>query len=269
MAQKSIRDRRLTTMSRERRGLGEGKNYVSGASVWEDHLAKRVHRIPFMGRQAHLARDSLFAAFLWECYQDKTEDIRELFPCEATPELAGRLKIRHPKYPDGSDKVLKTDLLVTKSSGKKRWLEAISVRLERDGRPPVGIAELQIIEAYWTERGVNWSLSLNSGLNSNWARNLDFLYAIALQPVRAGDGADEPEVQNAVIRALQRGKHTTVRQACEFAMRAEGLPVRYGLNALHLLLAAKSIRFDVHCREIDSEEVSRFAIRSEKLISLR
>jgi hypothetical protein len=269
MAQTSIRDRRLTTMSRERRGLGEGTEYVPGASVWEDPLAKRVHRIPFMGRQAHLARDSLFAAFLWECYEDETEDIRELFPCEATPELARRLKIRHPTYPDGSDKVLKTDLLVTKSSGKKRWLEAVSVRLERDGGPLFGIAELQIIEAYWTERGVNWSLSLNSGLNSNWAKNLDFLYAIALQPARAGDGADEPEIQNAVIRALRSGRHTTVRKACELAMRAEGLPVRYGLNALHLLLAAKSIRFDVHCREIDSEEVSRFAIRSEKHIALR
>ncbi|MFM0100997.1 TnsA endonuclease N-terminal domain-containing protein [Paraburkholderia nemoris] len=222
-----------------------------------------------MGREAQLPRDCLFAAFLWECYQDNTTDIRELMPCDHTDtvEVARVLKLRHPRNEDGTCKVLKADLLVTKREGRRRWVEAVSVRLQ-GGSPPAGQPELRIIEQFWKQQGVLWRLHLNDGLNTNWARNLDFLYAIALRPVRAGDGADSPTVQRAVMRALLDGQHMSVRTACEFAMKEKGLPVRFGLNAFHLLLAAKQIRFDVHCRDVDQEPVSALTIVDMRPIRL-
>ncbi|MFM0432923.1 TnsA endonuclease N-terminal domain-containing protein [Paraburkholderia aspalathi] len=269
MASTTILERQITRIRRGHLGCGEGANYRAGASVWEDRQAKRVHRVPFMGREAQLPRDCLFAAFLWECYQDNTTDIRELMPCDHTDtvEVARVLKLRHPRNEDGTCKVLKADLLVTKREGRRRWVEAVSVRLQ-GGSPPAGQPELRIIEQFWKQQGVLWRLHLNDGLNTNWARNLDFLYAIALRPVRAGDGADSPTVQRAVMRALLDGQHMSVRTACEFAMKEKGLPVRFGLNAFHLLLAAKQIRFDVHCRDVDQEPVSALTIVDMRPIRL-
>jgi hypothetical protein len=249
MASTTILERQIARIRRGHLGCGERADYKPGASVWEDRQAKRVHRVPFMGREAQLPRDCRLAAFLWECYQDNTADIREFMPCDhaETVEVARSLKVRHPRNGDGTCKVLKTDLLVTKHEGRRQWVEAVSVRLQGAG-PLAGQSELRIIEQFWKQHGVAWRLHLNDGLNSNWARNLDFLYAIALRPVRAGEGADSPLVQRAVLCALHSARHMSVRTACEFAMKEKGLPLRYGLNAFHLMLAAKHIRFDVHCR---------------------
>lgn len=273
MASTTIHERQITKIRREHLGSGEGADYKPGATVWDDGQAKRVHRVSFRGREAQLPRDCLYAAFLRECYEDNTSDIREFVPCDYTEtrELARALKIRHPRNIDGSDKVLKTELLVTKREGPRQWIEAGSVRLQGEhgeqrqlGSQP----ELRIIEQFWKERGVPWRLHLNDGLNTNWARNLDFLYAIALRPVRAGDGADDPVVQRAVIRALSRGMHTPARTACAIAMSDLGLPARYGLNAFHLLLAAKHIRFDVDCLDVDREPVSALAITNPQPVQL-
>jgi hypothetical protein len=270
MASTTILERQITKIRREHLGSGEGADYRPGATVWDDKLAKRVHRVPFMGREAQLPRDCLYAAFLRECYEDNTIDIHEFVPCDypETADLARALNLRHPRNPDGSDKVLKTELMITKREGGRQWVEAVSVRLQGKQRQPAGQPEIRIIEQFWKQRGVPWRLHLNNGLNTNWAMNLDFLYAIALRPIRAGDGAGDPVVQRAVIRALSKGRHTPARMACSTAMSDHGLPMRCGLNAFHLLLAARHIRFDLDCHDVDEEPVSALTITNAQPVCL-
>lgn len=260
MAAGSTRERKTAKIRREKRGQGKGANYRPGATVWEDPAAKRIHRVPFMGRQAHLARDTRYAAFLWFVYQDNTIDINELFPIDPTEtvEVARKLRLRHPRYADGSDRVLYTDLVVSKSDDVD-YLEAVSVRYSEDGQVSRS-TEYEILDRYWADRGVQWRLHTNTGLNSNWAKHLDFLYMLALRPQRAGEGANDPEVQSAVMNALSAGSHISVRMACERAMRRAGFPTRFGLNAFHLLLASKHIRFDLNCESVDDEPLSKLRV---------
>ncbi|MHB9835088.1 hypothetical protein Q8F57_009640 [Paraburkholderia terrae] len=270
MTTRSTQERKIAKFRREKRGKGEGADYRPGATVWDDRVAKRVHRVPFMGRQAHLARDTRYAAFLWECYQDETIDILEMFLCDPseTVEIARKLKLRHPQYADGSDRILSADLLVSKCKNGVRYREALSVRYSEDGHVSLNV-EHRILNRYWADRGIPWRLHTNTGLNSNWAKHLDFLYMLALRPERAGEGADDPDVQSAVLCALQTGFHTPVRNVCERAMQSAGFPLHFGLNAFHLLLAARRIRFDLDCADVDNEPVSRLiVVNFEPIIGL-
>lgn len=183
------------------------------------------------------------------------------FPLDSdvTVEIARAMRIRHPRYADGSYKILNTDLLVTKRTEHDAHQEAVSVRLRREKEPTLS-AELKIVERYWNLRGVPWRLHLNNGLNENWARNLDFLYAIAQRPARAGEGAGNPSVQHAIVRTILNGGHTEVGTACGAAMEEMERPPHHGVNAFHLLLAAKRIRFNLDCKDVDREPVSRFIV---------
>ncbi|TDG02682.1 hypothetical protein E1N52_38420 [Paraburkholderia guartelaensis] len=270
MSDLTTRQKRLVKIRQKGLGTGTGQAYVPGKTVWGDRWAKRVHRIPFMGREAHIANDSRYAEFLWETYQDDTVDIRESYVCdpELTLRIAGAMHIPHPRYDDGSEAILYTDFLVSKRLEGKLCFVAKSVRRRRD-EPPAMTNELRIVEQYWIRQGIPWSLVLNDGMNENWALNLDRLYLIALRPDRAGEGAMDPNIQQTILDALSWDTDATVSEVCAHVMRRRQQPFHFGLNAYHLLLAARHIRFNLDCGNFDHEPVSSLRIVDSQVVPLQ
>ena len=140
-------------------------------------------------------------------------EIREqypLFPRERTREIATKLNLRHPRYPDNrTDLVLTTDLLVFVRRRHRLFTIACAVKpAEHLRRKPVQ-RTLAIEREYWRDKADKFLVLTDSMLPRRLSAVLDWLYPALLKPFELPTEAEELA---GILR--KRSRETELHRAC-------------------------------------------------------
>lgn len=158
-------EKRIAKLRKEGRGSGIGAEYVPWIKVADFSSRGRVHRRHShkIGRAVHLLSDIEEDVFLKFEADDAVIDIREQFPIprSETMAIADRLGFRHPKA-HGVFTVMTTDMLVDFRGGRRL---AVSVKSGTDLDHARTLEKLEIEREYWTAKGVEWVLMLESAVS--------------------------------------------------------------------------------------------------------
>lgn len=134
------------------------------------------------GRTTQLLSHLEYHTFLVFEWVDSVVDIREQYPLERnkTQEIAEKLGIWHPRYPEGETKdgeevltVMTTDLLLTiRTFDNKEENLAISVKPAVKLEEKRTLEKLQIEKSYWEEKGIEWRIVTEKDINKNFTENM-------------------------------------------------------------------------------------------------
>ncbi|VWB62020.1 Transposon Tn7 transposition protein TnsA [Burkholderia lata] len=239
-------DLRRERMRQERRGLGDGGEYVPGLTQREMGSIGRAHRFVCTrcgGRQIALPSDMALAVFVEEHWDQRTCDLKEYFPhidVESTVKIAQGLGVRHPVFSDGSPAILTTDLLVCRrKEDRYQWsaIEVMSARAEISD-PSV---KFLIKQEYWRKLGVSMRIVRSDGLNSNRAKHLWYLFNVAEEFLLRGLTEDMRITQNTILRELSSARDATLLQFCHRVADLHGFARRDGVAAIRRLIALRLV----------------------------
>jgi hypothetical protein len=96
---------------------------------------------------------------------------------------------------------------------------------------------------YHHERGAQWRLALSHGLNTNWAKNLYWLFPIADDYYRVGFTRAEEEAQSIFLTRLRNPRGaTTIRDMCRHLRESGVLKGSSPVTAYGQLLATRTLQ---------------------------
>ncbi|MCA8348510.1 PDDEXK family nuclease [Burkholderia cepacia] len=230
----------------ERRGSGDGRDYVPGLTLREMGGVGRLRRFACTrcgGRQIVLSSDLILAVFVEEHWDPATCDLKEYFPLldfETTVQIAEVIGVRHPTLRDGSPAILTTGLLVCKHrEGKYQWhaIEIVSSR-EESSTPA---AALRIKQEYWRRLGVQARVERSDGLNSHRAKHLWNLFNVAEQVMLRGLSEAEKFAQRTILGQFSSSRDATLLRLCHRVADAHGLARADCIAAMRRLIALRLI----------------------------
>lgn len=233
----------------------------------------RIHRFVcqrFDKRPILLLSDSELAVFLWLYRQETTIDIESQKKCDldATIQIAFEQDIRYPKDKNGSPLTIITDLVALHERRGRMWSEAVSVKPQifRLSRRAERI--LRIEERYHSDRGTTWSLARSQGLNTDWARNLWWLFPYAETAIAQGFTDKQLAAQSEFLKAMRRGSGTSsINELCNKLIRSGKLLPGEAMRVFRELLAIKCIDADLNVPDLTGLPVSAFSIGGYDLIN--
>jgi hypothetical protein len=224
----TLSEKQQARFARERRGTGEGCEYVPGLTFREMRGVGRMHRFACSrcgGRQIVMPSDLMLATFLTEHARRTTCDLKDHFPVidvEETVKIARSMGVSHPAFADKSPRILITGLLVCSSIGDRYEWKAIDTMSARPDGTQAGRGHA-IIREYWRRRGISWQLARSNGLNDVRTRNLWHLFQLAEQMAAYGLDDQELVAQDALRQRLRARVYGTLLEACSAAAHASGL----------------------------------------------
>lgn len=235
-----------TRFAKEKRGDGDGREYVAGLTFRELRGVGRMHRFCSSrcgGRQVTVPSDQALGTFLKEHWDPDVRDLKEYVPIlevDETEHIAKLLGIRHPTFKDGSPRILITDLLVCREVANGCiWTAVHTVGLQHGGCD--SSATDRIEAEYWKRKGIASRTSVSSGLNDIQTRNLWLLFQYNEQIIAHGLDEHERAAQGAVIQRLRAHRNTSVLEACHAAARANNLTRAECVRAAMQLIATRTI----------------------------
>jgi hypothetical protein len=176
-----IDEKRAARFVKEGRGQGEGADYKPWLTIQDVPSRGRSHRLLGIstGRIHHLLSDLELDLFLLLDWQPSTVDLREQFPLdvEATQDIAGGMKVRHPRMPGTPQPmVMTTDLVQDRRVGPKVVTHAFAVKSAEDLTKPRVLQKLEIEWRYWQERGIQWSIVTRAELPRQLIGNIAWIH---------------------------------------------------------------------------------------------
>lgn len=193
----------------------------------------------------YFASDCEFATFLRKYFTPGVTHIASQIDYEPgeTQRIARELGISHPRDREGGPWTISTDLLVTEEREGQTHRRAINVKhlsFDTSNRRYLALCALE--RAYHHERGATFSRCLSRGLNTNWARNLLWLYPSADSFFRYGFSEKESSVHGILLRGLQRFHHAnTVRELCQYLAEERRIAPAALVRAYRSLLATQCL----------------------------
>jgi hypothetical protein len=248
-------ERQQGMFQRERRGLGDGHEYVPGRARREMGPMGRLRRFACTrcgGRQIALSSDATLAAFLQEHWDPATCDLKEYYPLldvAKTQQIAVSLDVRHPSLTDGSPAILITSLLVCRHIGGEYQWNAIDIASSRSTSCEPSAA--QVIKAeYWLRAGVPYRIAHTDGLNSSRVKHLWDLFNVAEGILSRGLTDAEQNAQQAIVRRFRSGRDVTLIAVCHGAAAADGMSRAECVAAMRRLIALRMIECSLDVPEL-------------------
>jgi hypothetical protein len=172
---------------KEGRGSGEGQNYkpwltiqdVPSEGVTERKWGWKTKRIHHFLSQLEC---QVFYAFEWS---DCVIDIKEQYPLNrnSTVEIAEKLNIKHPKYPNSDvTTVLTTDFVIKVADKQGYKTYARTVKMSKDLEKRRTIEKLEIERVYWENRGIDWGIITENEINKYFAKNMEYIHSSYFLP---------------------------------------------------------------------------------------
>lgn len=170
------------------KGFGQGSQelylpWLRVQDVPSHGRSRKVHGVK-VDRLHHLLSDLEYGYLLVTEFSPDVLDIREqypLLPQSTVQSIAHALNIRYPVYPGTKVPfVMTTDFLLTiKQPDGSTRLAARTLKYTESLKPGKGLErtleKFEIERAYWSGRGVDWSIVTEKDLPSTLIQNLDWL----------------------------------------------------------------------------------------------
>jgi hypothetical protein len=257
---------RLERLEKSGRGTGWGRDYRSLLEVHEISSYGLIHRLAcwrFGNRQFNLFANAEKAVFLHYWFDQSTVQIYDGVRCsrDATLDIARRLGVRHPEASRGVPAIVSTDLLIVRETADGLVERAVSIKYAGRKLKDKDHRNLLIQKIYHEERGREWRFSSNFGLNSNRARNLNWLFFAAERSDRGEITVGELHAQDAVLSELRSQPHRTAEEACRAATARFRLPAHAAAGAFRMLLATQALIADMDAPALLDLPPAAFSIR--------
>lgn len=233
----------------------------------------RMHRFRcerFDKRPILLLSDSELAEFLRLYRQDSTLDVESQKECDldATIRIAFENEIRYPKDKKGNLLTITTDLVALHEKNGRLWSEAVSVKPVISRLSPRAERVLRIEERYHRDRGATWSLARSQGLNSDWARNLWWLFPYSETAIAQGYTDEQLSAHSELLKAMRRESgRSSISDLCNKLITSGKLRPGEAMRAFRELLAIKCVDADLNVPDLTRLRVSAFSIRGYDLIN--
>jgi len=255
-------EKRIAKFIKEGRGTGTGADYTPWLMVSDVPSLGRSHRIfwPVTGRQHHFLSDNEYYAFLRDCFDESTVDVREQFPLprQNTLEIAASLGVRHPRF-GGVNIVMTTDLLVTRSTSDGPKDFAYAVKPDKELRRRRVVEKLEIERVYWERQGVAWAIILESSLRkNNVITNLEWIFDSQRDPEQ--EFRNEPLIREQLIEGLRSLRDFPLRIVCSVVDGDLNLDDGRTLCVARQMLGQKVLRVDLNSRSVPDLPASCFSI---------
>lgn len=161
-------------------GQGEGSNYrpwVTVTSFSSLGVSRRVPS-PKFGRRIHLLSDVEYKLFLALEWSEKVLEVYEQYPLDrdATQEVARKLGIRHPCYPQTSvPAVMTVDFLVMCQRGDKAHLVGFDAKRSDEAEKAESLAKLEIQRMTLAEEGIDHHLVMEGQFPATMIENIAWI----------------------------------------------------------------------------------------------
>jgi hypothetical protein len=264
MATKAQIKRKLERLDKSGRGTGWGPDYRALICVHEMVSVGLAHRLVvwrYGRREFNLFSDAEKAAFLWHWFRPDTVEIYDQVKCDraGTLAIARQLGVQHPQAIRGEPTILSTDLLVVRRTPRGFRERAISVkhegyRLKDDDRKSLHIQQL-----YHLQRGREWRFCSSAGLNSAWARNLQWLFPAAEHVDRGKLTIGEIAAEEALLTEMRR-PHFSAAEAQRAATARFDLAPTAAAGAFRRLIATHVLAVDINAPAFERLPPSAFRI---------
>lgn len=233
----------------------------------------RMHRFRcerFDKRPILLLSDSELAEFLRLYRQDSTLDVESQKECDldATINIAFKHEIRYPKDKNGNPWTITTDLVALHERDGRFWNEAVSVKTAISRLSTRAERVLRIEERYHSDRGATWVLARSQGLNSDWARNLWWLFPYSETAIAQGYTDEQLSAHSELLKAMRRESgRSSIADLCNKLITSGKLRPGEAMRAFRELLAIKCIDADLDVPDLTRVPASDFSIKGYDLIN--
>lgn len=234
----------------------------------------RSHRIisqSFRRRPLLLFSDSEYAEFLRQNWMPTVVDIEAQKPCEleVTQKIAIDLGIRHPWYKGGVS-TLNTDLVVTHEDAGRYRTEAVSVKHHLTKISDHARRRLKIEQRYHELRGATWVEVRSFGLNSDWSRNLFWLYPFLEDAVKNGFDQHQREAHEKFLWGLNRFKmEPSITDLFARLSAHGGLKSAEAARSFRELLAVQYLETEMNVPMLNGRPTTAFFVRNYHFLNRR
>ncbi len=237
----------------EKRGQGEGKNYIPWLKIQDFSSQGRSHRIPGWktGRIHHLLSDQEKRTFYLLEWSDAVIDIREQYPLldlDLAMKIADEMKI---KYPENSKNktpyVLTTDFMITIERDEKTVQIARTVKSTQDLEKRRTVEKLELERRYYQSQNIDWGIITEKGISKILASNIEWVHQnYHLAPTT------NIELMASILKERLLAQKTTITKITTALDREMNLEAGTALSLFKHLIARKEIMVDMFNSKISS-----------------
>jgi hypothetical protein len=242
-----IDEKRAARFVKEGRGQGEGGGYKPWLTIQDVPSYGRSHRLLGIstGRIHHFLSDLEVDLFMLLDWQPSTIDLREQFPLDldATQDIAGLMKVRHPRMPrTPQPMIMTTDLVLDRRVGAGAVTQAFAVKSADDLANPRVLQKLEIEWRYWKERGIPWSIVTRTELPRQLIGNIAWVHGFFSS---AGIEASVLQLIPLFLSEIAPPRQLSLAGFCSGMDTRHGLPSGSGLTLMRHLLATRKVICDM------------------------
>lgn len=238
-------------MIKEKRGQGEGENYIPWIKVQDSASKGRCHRIRGWktNRIHHLLSDLEKRAFYLFEWSDQVTDIREQYPLldlELAMGIASQMKMEYPKDRDnGTPCVLTTDFMLTVQQEDQVFAVARTIKQTKDLQSKRKLEKLELERRYYQALNVDWGIITEQSISKNFFMNMEWIHEeYYLEPIGKVDLAKLTEIANFLKQKLSQ-EDTTVTNITTRLDEELSLKPGTSLSLFMHLVARKEIILDL------------------------
>ncbi|MFA6064142.1 MAG: TnsA endonuclease N-terminal domain-containing protein [Gallionella sp.] len=251
----------------EGRGKGSGATYKPWITV-ADFSSLGVARRPWSEktkRHHELFSDVEYNLFVCLEWAQEVEDIREQFPFDRslTLEVAQKLGIRHPHYPNTKIPVVMTvDFLATVRRNGQEQLIGFDAKRDEEAEDETSLGKLEIMRAMFENLEIPYHLVFHSSIPKQKAKNIDWIRNGALKP-----GEAEPhqnyfsDLTVRMASELANASATTaLNDFCASFDAHNGALPGTGLRVARLLMNDRILVPDLESQNLQAEPIKTFQV---------
>lgn len=254
--------------------IGDDSPSASGFGPRAYAGSGRSHRIisqSYGRRPLLLLSDAEYAEFLRHNWRSNAVYIEAQKPCdiEMTQRIAIDLGIRHPWHKGGVS-TLSTDLVVTLEDTGRYRTEAVSVKHYLSHISDRAHRHRQIEQRYHELRGATWVEVRSFGLNSDWARNLFWVFPFLEDAVKHGFDHRQREAHTRFLWGLNRFK--AERSVTDLFARLSGhgvLKPAEAARSFRELLAVQHLETEMNVPMLNARPPTAFVVRNYDFLNRR
>jgi len=240
---------------KEKRGLGEGKDYIPWLNI---HFAPSLGRVSRIysnktGRIHHFLSDIQTNVFFYYSFMDEVVDIREHYPLLDVNDVLGNLDeyglSKYNNYDkDEAPNIVTTTFLITTEDrvGNRNYIaRSVKSANELDRKYVIEMMELQ--RRYWNAKNIDWGIITQKEVNKTKARNIEWAISSLLPDGSSGNSNTEVnnKLEKELLERVKALPSKSIRDICIEFDKDNDISSGEGVFFLRRLIASKKVLIDM------------------------
>jgi len=249
---------------KEKRGMGEGKNYIPWIKVQDFSSKGRSHRIAGWktNRVHHLFSDQEKRMFFLLEWSDIVIDIREQYPLsnlDLTLDIATIMNVRHPiNSKSKMPYIMTTDFMITCVINNELCHKARTIKSTKELENRRTLEKLEIERRYYQHLDIDWAVVTEKGLPKILTENIESIHeSYFIDCINDKNLHELKEICEMIKYNLLEQKYHTVAELTNKLDTQMSLEVGTSLFLFKHLIAQKEIILDIFNNKISGSLLTK------------